>query len=105
MQQGLKSDTNEAKNIPPGEHNRCRVRGSGPVLSAGGRGQQPVVLSTPDREDDLPHFAAFFNAIRTGSDVPADIRVGATAALTAILGREAIYKSKLMTWEELGVQI
>jgi hypothetical protein len=62
-------------------------------------------LSAPERGDDLPHFAAFFNAIRTGSEVPADIRIGATAALTAILGREAIYKGKLMTWEDLGVQV
>ena len=29
----------------------------------------------------------------------------ATAALTAILGREAIYNGRLMTWEDLGVQV
>ena len=69
------------------------------------RGRQPVLLSAPEREDDLPHFAAFFNAVRTGSGVPADIRIGATAALTAILGREAIYNGRLMTWEDLGVQV
>jgi len=69
------------------------------------RGSQPVLLSAPEREDDLPHFAAFFNAVRTGSGVPADIRIGATAALTAILGREAIYNGRLMTWEDLGVQV
>ena len=62
-------------------------------------------MSAPEREDDLPHFAAFFNAVRTGSGVPADIRIGATAALTAILGREAIYNGRLMTWEDLGVQV
>ena len=62
-------------------------------------------ITAPEREDDLPHFAAFFNAIRSGSAVPADIRIGATAALTAILGREAIYSGKLMTWEDLGVQV
>lgn len=69
------------------------------------RGRPPIELSTPTREDDLPHFAAFFNAIRSGSKVPADIQIGATAALTAILGREAIYSGKVMTWKDLGVQI
>jgi predicted dehydrogenase len=69
------------------------------------RGKQPVVLSTPVREDDQPHFAAFFNAIRTGAKVPADVQIGATAALTAILGREAIYTGKVMTWNDLGVQV
>lgn len=69
------------------------------------RGAQPVQLSTPTREDDLPHFAAFFHAIRSGTKVPADIEIGATAALTAILGREAIYSGKVMSWSDLGVQI
>ena len=69
------------------------------------RGAQPVVLSTPEREDDMPHFAAFFNAIRTGEKSPAGIEVGATAALTAILGRDAIYSGKVLSWNDLGVQI
>ena len=69
------------------------------------RGRQPVVLSTPTREDDQPHFAAFFNAIRNGSKSPADIQIGATAALTALLGREAIYSGKMMTWNDLGVHV
>lgn len=69
------------------------------------RGRPPVVLSTPTREDDLQHFAAFFNAIRTGSKPAADVRIGATAALTAILGREAIYSGKVMAWKDLGVEI
>ncbi len=69
------------------------------------RGKQPVVLSTPVREDDTPHFAAFFNAIRTGAASPAGVEIGATAALTAILGREAIYSGKVMSWNDLGVQV
>lgn len=69
------------------------------------RGKQPVVLSTPEKEDDAPHFAAFFNAIRNGAKSPAGIEVGATAALTAILGREAIYTGRTMSWNDLGVEI
>lgn len=51
------------------------------------------------------HIAAFFESIRTGAKPPADIEIGATAALTSILGREAIYRKKVMTWQELGVDL
>jgi hypothetical protein len=50
-----------------------------------------------------PHIAGFLNAIRTGAKTTADLRVGCTAALTCILGREAIYRKRTMTWAELGV--
>ncbi len=48
---------------------------------------------------------AFFESIRTGKQPPADIMIGATGALTAILGREAIYRKKVMTWQDLGVTL
>jgi len=47
----------------------------------------------------------FFACIREGRKPLADIRVAATAALTAILGREAIYKGRSVTWKELGVEV
>jgi myo-inositol 2-dehydrogenase / D-chiro-inositol 1-dehydrogenase len=47
----------------------------------------------------------FFACIRENRKPFADIRVAATAALTAILGREAIYKRRSMAWKELGVTI
>jgi myo-inositol 2-dehydrogenase/D-chiro-inositol 1-dehydrogenase len=70
-----------------------------------GKGAQPVLLSEPQKEEDSPHLAAFFQAIRTGSKPPADLTIGATAALTAIMGREAIYTGKIVTWGELGVTV
>jgi predicted dehydrogenase len=70
------------------------------------RGAKPVVLvpKEPEPKTDA-HIAAFYDAIRTGSKPPADVNVGATAALTAILGREAIYRKTVTTWRELGVEI
>ncbi len=50
------------------------------------------------------HIAGFLEAIRTGTKTTADLRVGCTAALTSILGREAIYRKRMMTWADLGVE-
>jgi predicted dehydrogenase len=47
----------------------------------------------------------FFACIREGRKPLADIRVAATAALTAIMGREAIYKGRSVTWREMGVEV
>jgi predicted dehydrogenase len=51
------------------------------------------------------HIGNFLNAIRTGEKTNADLRVGCTATLTCILGREAIYKKRTMTWGDLGVDL
>lgn len=47
----------------------------------------------------------FFKAIREKRQPFADIKVAATAALTVIMGREAIYKGRSVTWKELGVNV
>lgn len=54
------------------------------------------------RENAMEEFVA---AIREKRQPFADVRVGATAALTAIMGREAIYKRRSVTWKELGVTV
>ena len=69
------------------------------------KGEKPVVLSEPQKESDSPHIAAFYQAIRSGSKPAADITIGATAALTAIMGREAIYTGKVVSWKDLGVSV
>ncbi len=70
------------------------------------RGGSPVVLvekeSAPKGE---PHIAAFFGSIRTGRKPPADVTIGARGALTAILGREAIYRKQVISWSDLGVDL
>jgi hypothetical protein len=51
------------------------------------------------------HIAAFFESIRTGKPSPAGLKIGVTAALTSIMGREAIYQKRVTTWQEMGVDI
>jgi len=69
------------------------------------RGGKPTVLAEPVQEDRHAHMAAFFESIRTGKKSPADITVAATAALTAILGRDSIYRKQVLTWESMGVRL
>lgn len=69
------------------------------------RNSQPVVLAEPQKTEPHAHTVAFYEAIRTGTKPFANITVGATGALTAIMGREAIYRKKVMTWRELGVEL
>ena len=47
----------------------------------------------------------FFKCIREKRQPFADIKVAAVAALTAIMGREAIYKGRSVTWKEMGVTV
>src|SRR5687768_3896762 len=58
----------------------------------------------PERGDQS-HIAGFYDTIRKGSPNPADITVGASGALTAIMGREAIYQKRVTTWKEMGVEL
>jgi myo-inositol 2-dehydrogenase / D-chiro-inositol 1-dehydrogenase len=65
------------------------------------KGGKQEMLAEPVEEDRHAHVAAFFESIRTGKPSPADVNVGATAALTAILGREAIYRKEVTMWDKL----
>jgi predicted dehydrogenase len=47
----------------------------------------------------------FYACVREKREPFAGIRVAAIAAVTAIMGREAIYKSRSVTWKEMGVEI
>jgi hypothetical protein len=72
------------------------------------RGAEPVKLNKvePDNERDRNlNTEGFFESVRTGKKPLAGIREGATGALTAILGREAIYQKKVMEWSEFGVEV
>jgi predicted dehydrogenase len=71
-----------------------------------GRGAKPVVLWEKTAEESRhAHITAFYDAITKGSPSPADITIGATAALTAILGHETMVKEKVVTWRDLGVEV
>lgn len=69
-------------------------------------GAKPEVLF-PDEKQDLnyQHVESLFEAIRKGTPVTAGIDVGATGALTAILGRDSIYKKQMMSWSDLGASV
>jgi predicted dehydrogenase len=67
---------------------------------------EPVELLRPEDHGEKENaMGQFYACIRENRKPVADIKVAATAALTAILGREAIYRRRSVTWRELGVSI
>jgi myo-inositol 2-dehydrogenase / D-chiro-inositol 1-dehydrogenase len=69
------------------------------------KGGQPVVLSPKIQEDEFAHIAAFYSSIVHGTPPPVDIKVGATAALTAILGHAAMVQEKVVHWSDFGIEL
>lgn len=69
------------------------------------RDAKPTVLAVKQEEPPHAHITAFYDCILKGAPNPADITIGATAALTAILGHEAMVKQKVIAWSELGVEV
>jgi predicted dehydrogenase len=70
-----------------------------------GREGKPAELAPKEQVDNSTHIGAFFACINKGGPNPADVTIGATAALTSILGHEAMSKEKVVTWAELGVTV
>jgi predicted dehydrogenase len=66
---------------------------------------EPRNLLPADSDEREAATAEFLACIREKRQPFADVRVGAVAALTAIMGREAIYKRRSVTWKELGVEV
>ena len=77
--------------------------------SMGGKplmGQAEIApLAEKVEEPPHAHTKAFYSLIAGSGTNPADITVGATAALTAIPGHEAMTKPLVVTWAELGVEL
>ena len=67
---------------------------------------EPVEHKAPEGVDltEAAHND-FVRAIRENRTPVADIEVAATAALTSIMGREAIYQRRMVTWDELGISV
>jgi myo-inositol 2-dehydrogenase/D-chiro-inositol 1-dehydrogenase len=66
----------------------------------------PVVIGQKaEPPDPHAHIAAFYSSVVNGTKLPADITIGATAALTAILGHQAMAKQQVVDWRSLGVEI
>jgi myo-inositol 2-dehydrogenase/D-chiro-inositol 1-dehydrogenase len=70
-----------------------------------GSGSQPVVLAPKRQEDPFAHIAAFHDSVTKGTPPAVDVMVGATAALTAILGHQAMVQEKVVNWSDLGVEV
>jgi predicted dehydrogenase len=56
-------------------------------------------------ENQHAHITAFYDCITKGAASPADINVGAAAALTSILGHEAMVRQNVVNWSDLGVEV
>jgi hypothetical protein len=65
----------------------------------------PVALAEKGTDNPHAHIVAFYACVTSGGTNPADIAIGASAALTSILGHEAMSKEKIVRWEDLGVKI
>jgi predicted dehydrogenase len=66
---------------------------------------EPRELVPPGTGERDTAIADFLACVREKRAPFADIKVAAVAALTGIMGREAIYKGRCVTWKELGVEV
>lgn len=69
------------------------------------RESKPVQLVPKEPDDEHAHIAAFYRCVRQGEKSPAGIDIGATAALTAILGHEAMSTGRTVSWKDFGVDL
>ena len=76
-----------------------------PHVAQGGQPAEIVPLAEKVEEPQHAHTKAFYGLIAGSGKNPADITIGAAAALTAILGHEAMTKQRVVTWAELGVEL
>jgi predicted dehydrogenase len=75
-----------------------------PRTPAGAPGQ--LIAGKPAAgEDPHAHIAAFFKCLRDGGPNPADVKIGAAAALTAILGHWAMTRERLVEWSDMGIEL
>lgn len=64
---------------------------------------EPFVQKRQERTH--AHITAFYQAVLKGAPSPADITIGASAALTAILGHEAMVKQTVVKWSDFGIDV
>jgi predicted dehydrogenase len=79
--------------------------GQPPTMYPLERNAAPVVLAEKVPDNPHNHIVAFYAAIKGSGKNPADIAIGATAALTSILGHEAMSKERIVRWDDLGVKV
>jgi hypothetical protein len=69
------------------------------------RGAKPSPLTTKQEENQHAHIVGFYECILKGGKNPSDITIGASAALTSILGHQAMVKEAVVKWSDLGVDV
>ena len=76
-----------------------------PTMYPPGRSEPVPLVENPQKDDPYAHQVAFYNSILNRAAPPAGITIGATAALTAILGHLAMARQQIVDWSGLGVNV
>lgn len=84
-----------------GQKGACDLMGDTSVYPLDGK-TPPAELVAKQDENPHAHMQAFYDCIRGTGTNPADIMVGATGALTAIMGHQAITTGKVVTWQDVA---
>jgi myo-inositol 2-dehydrogenase/D-chiro-inositol 1-dehydrogenase len=84
-----------------GQKGACDLMGDTSVYPLDGT---PPPAELVPKMDEAPnaHMLAFYECIRGKGTNPADITVGATGALTAIMGHQAITTGKVVEWKSIA---
>ena len=84
-----------------GQKGACDLMGDTNVYPLDGK-TPPTMLADKVEEHPSAHMQAFYDCIRGTGKNPADIMVGATGALTAIMGHQAITTGKVVEWKAIA---
>jgi myo-inositol 2-dehydrogenase/D-chiro-inositol 1-dehydrogenase len=84
-----------------GQKGACDLMGDTSVYPLDGK-TPPAELVPKLEEAPNAHMLAFYECIRGKGTNPADITVGATGALTAIMGHQAITTGKVVEWKTIA---
>jgi len=71
------------------------------IVWRGEKAPEPEQVHVPDVDFTFEAIKDFFHCVREGDRPFCDVETGRTAALTALLGRKAMYERRVVTWEEL----
>jgi predicted dehydrogenase len=84
-----------------GKQGACDLMGDTSVYPLDGKAP-PTELASKVEEAPNAHMLAFYECIRGNGPNPADVTVGATTALTAIMGHQAITTGTVVEWKDIA---
>lgn len=84
-----------------GQQGACDLMGDTSVYALDGR-TPPRQLAEKVDEAPHAHVLAFYECIRGTGENPADVTVGATTALTAIMGHQAMTGGQVVEWKDMA---